>query len=387
MSELLCRLFIKNHKNVSDPTVRRQHGTLVSTVGILLNLLLCAGKMLAGVLSGAVSITADALNNLSDAGAQIISLISFKLSAKPADRDHPFGHARIEYVASMAVSFLIILIGFELLKTSVSKLFHPTESTVFSLISAIILAVSIVVKVWLYLFNRRIAKKIDSGVMRATAADSLSDAGATAAVLLSTLVLNFFQIDVDAYVGIAVSILILVAGIKVLNEAKNLIIGEAPDDDVIQSIKQIVGEYPEALGIHDLVVHNYGVGAVIVSLHIEVDGSVDIFATHDVIDNIEKRLNDELGFRATIHMDPIVTGDDEINAIRAQVLSAVKELDPAFEIHDFRFVRGNTHTNLIFDLVIPFECRMKEQELLALVDQKMKSVDPKYCTVITVDKA
>ena len=387
MTDLLCRLFIKNHTEVSNPDVRRRHGTLVSTVGILFNLLLCLGKMLAGALSGSVSIVADALNNLSDAGAQIISLISFKLSAKPADRDHPFGHARIEYVASMAVSFLIILIGFELLKSSAQKLFNPTEETVFSLISVVILAVSIVVKVWLYLFNRRVAKKIDSGVMRATAADSLSDAGATAAVLLSSLVLKFFHIDVDAYVGIAVSVLILIAGIKVLNEAKNLIIGEAPDADVVLSIKNIVGQYPGALGIHDMVVHNYGVGAIIVSLHIEVDGAVDIFATHDMIDNIEKHLNEELGIRATIHMDPIVTGDEEVAAVRSQVEAAVHEIDPAFNIHDFRFVRGNTHTNLIFDLVVPFECKTPERQLLELVDQKMKSVNEQYCTVVTIDKA
>ena len=386
MSDLLCKWFIKDHTQVSDPNVRRKHGTLVSVVGILLNLLLCAGKMLAGSLTGAVSMVADALNNLSDAGSQIISFISFKLSSKPADREHPFGHARIEYVSSMAISFLILLVGFELLKSSIEKIFNP-EETKFSVVSIVILAVSIAVKLWLCFFNRRIAKKINSEVMRATAADSLSDAGATAAVLVSSLILHFFHVDIDAYVGIAVAIVILVAGIKVLGEAKNLIIGEAPDEDVVRAIREIVAEYPEALGIHDLMVHNYGVGAIIASLHIEVDGATDIFRSHDMIDNIEKRLGDELGIRATIHMDPIVTDDEEVSATRAQVASAIREMDPSWDIHDFRFVRGETHTNLIFDLVIPFECKLSLSDIPALVEQRIKTVNPTYCTVITIDRA
>lgn len=385
MTHALCRLFIKNHENVSDPTVRRKHGTLASTVGILCNLLLFAGKLAAGLLTGAVSITADAINNLSDAGSQIISFISFKLSSKPADRDHPFGHARIEYVASMAVSFLILLVGFELLKSSVTKIFNP-EETKFRVISVVILAVSIVIKLWLCLFNRQMAKKIDSQVMRATAADSLSDAGATAAVLVSTLVLRFFGVDVDAYVGIGVAVLILIAGIKVLGEAKNLIIGEAPNEDVVKSIRDIVGQYPEVMGIHDLVVHNYGVGAVIASLHVEVDGSVDVFKTHDTVDNIEKHLNRELGIRTTIHMDPIVTGDEEVSSTRVWVTDIVHSIDAAWDIHDFRFVRGETHTNLIFDLVIPFECALSPREAADKVEQTIQSIDPHYFTVITVDR-
>lgn len=385
MTELLCKLFIKNGEHTADPAVRRRYGTLVSTVGILINLLLCAGKMAAGMLTGAVSITADAVNNLSDAASQIVSLVSFKLSAKPADRDHPFGHARIEYVASMAVSFLVLLVGFELLKSSVTKIFHP-EPTAFSMLSVIILAVSVLAKIWLFLFNRKVAKKIDSSVMRATAADSLSDAGATAAVLLSAVILRLTNVDIDAYVGIGVALVIMIAGIKILGEAKNLIIGEAPDEDVVQAICGIVSEYPEALGIHDLAVHNYGAGTVIASLHVEVDGAADVFRSHDVVDNIEKRLCSDLGIRCTIHMDPIVTDDAEVTETRDKIAAAMRELDPDWHIHDFRFVRGETHTNLIFDLVIPFECKLSEDALRTLVEHKVKTIDETYFTVITIDR-
>ena len=386
MTHALCRLFIKNHENVADPAVRRKHGTLASTVGIICNLLLFGGKLAAGILTGAVSITADAINNLSDAGSQIISFISFKLSSKPADRDHPFGHARIEYVASMAVSFLILLVGFELLKSSVTKIFNP-EETKFRLISAIILAVSIVVKLWLCLFNRQIAKKIDSQVMRATAADSLSDAGATAAVLVSSLVLRFFGIDVDAYVGIAVSVFIFIAGIKVLIEAKNFIIGQAPDQRTVDTIKSVVLSSSEILGIHDLIVHSYGVSTTIASLHVEVDGNANVFKTHDAIDNIEKELFYSHGIQCTIHMDPIVTDDEAVNSMRIMISKIVSEIDEKWQIHDFRMVSGDTHTNLIFDAVIPFECKLKNAEVTELISAKIsQTLGENYFAVITIDK-
>ncbi len=385
MTELLCKLFIKHPQKVEDPSVRRSYGTMVSTVGIVVNLLLAAGKFLAGLLSGAVSVTADAANNLSDAASQIISLVSFRLAAKPADRDHPFGHARIEYVASMAVSFLVILVGFELFKSSVSKLFSPEETT-FSLLAVIILSVSVLAKLWLCLFNRRVAKKINSEVMRATAADSLSDAAATSAVLVSLLVLRFFRVDIDAYVGMGVAVVILIAGVKLLGESKNLIIGEAPDADIVAAIRGIVAQYPEALGIHDMVVHNYGAGTVIASLHIEVDGAVDVFHTHDVIDTIEKRLGDDLGIRCTIHMDPIVTDDEEVTATRTLVAEAICSIHPEWHIHDFRFVKGDTHTNLIFDIVVPFECRLSDEEIRKKASETLSAINPSYCTVITIDK-
>ena len=384
MTELLCKIFIK--KGSSHESTRKAMGTMAGIVGVVMNLFLFAIKLLAGIIAGSVAVIADALNNLSDAAAQIISIISFKLSSKPADREHPFGHARIEYVASLAVSFLIILIGFELFKSSVEKIFAPSN-TAFELVSVIILAISILVKLWLCLFNRKIADKINSSVMKATAADSLSDAAATFAVLVSMLVLRFFELDIDAYVGIVVSILILVAGIKVLNEAKNFIIGSAPDKDTVSSIKETVLAHSEVIGIHDLMVHSYGASTTMASLHVEVDGSADIFKTHDAIDNIEKEIFNVLGIQCTIHIDPIVTDDDAVTSMKLMVSSLVKEIDSAWNIHDFRMVVGETHTNLIFDAVVPYECSLKSSEISTLISEKIKgNLGNNYFVVLTIDK-
>ncbi len=385
MTELLTRIFIKNRDNVKSPAVRRAYGTLASIVGIILNVALSIGKLAVGIACGSLSITADATNNLSDAGSQIVSLVSFKISAKPADRDHPFGHARIEYVASMIVSFLILNIGFELLLSSVRKIRDP-EPTEFSIVSLVILAVSILCKLWLCLFNRKIGKKINSGVMRATSADSLSDAAATTAVLISMLVTRFTGFETDAYMGVAVSVLILIAGIKILNDTKNSILGGAPEPEVVDGIIALVKEYPDILGIHDMIVHNYGPQNTIASLHAEVDGSKDIFYTHDVIDTVEKRIFHELGVRATIHLDPIVTDDERVSTLRSEVDKCVKEIDSRLNIHDFRFVEGVTHSNLIFDVVMPFEIKMSEDELRRQINNKISELDPKFFTVITVDR-
>ena len=355
MTEFLCKLFVKDRENIKSSAVRRAYGTLVSVVGIIMNLLVAVGKITVGLIFGAISLAGDGINNLSDAGSQIISLVSFKLAAKPADRDHPFGHARIEYVASMIVSFFVLLVGWNLLRESIDKLFGNLAETRFSWLMIIVLAVSIVVKVWLFVFNRKVAAKIDSSVMKATAADSLSDAGASTAVLIAMLIYKFTNVDIDGYMGVAVAIVIFVAGIKILNDTKNSILGEAPSDDVIEGIKNIVSEFPDALGIHDMIVHSYGPGRFVANLHIEVDGTKDIYESHDMIDLIEKRLNTELGILSNIHMDPIVVDDAENDAMRAFALSAVKAVDERFDIHDFRFVKGKTHTNVLFDISAPFE--------------------------------
>ncbi len=387
MTDLLCKLFVKNHKETADPRVRASYGTLVSVVGILLNLLLFVAKFLAGSLFGSVAIVADAMNNLSDSGAQIISLISFRISSKPADREHPFGHARIEYVASMIVAFLVLLIGVELFRESLGKIFHPQPPEQ-SWISVAVLGGSILVKLWLGLFNRRIGKRIDSAVMRATAADSLSDVLSTAAVLLATLVMLLFptvQLNLDAYMGLIVALLILLAGAKILNETKNAILGQAPAEETVSRIRETVAKYPGALGIHDLVVHNYGPGHILASLHVEVDGREDMFVSHDMVDTIEQELR-RAGIEATIHMDPIVTDDESITALRGQVLTAVQAIDPAFQIHDFRYVEGVTHTNLIFDVVVPFECALSEGEIRRQIADAVSRIDPSYFTVVTVDR-
>ena len=389
MTELLSRLFVKNHKDATSPAVRTAYGTMVSITGIILNLILFTAKFVVGSIFGAISIVGDAVNNLSDAGTQIISLISFRIAAKPADREHPFGHARIEYVTSMIVSFLVMLVGFELFKSSVAQIFSP-ELPDSSPIAIIVLIGSMLCKLWLGLFNRTIGKRIDSSVMRATAADSLSDVFATGAVLVATVLPMIFTNmtwNPDAYMGVIVAVLIIVAGFRILNESKNAILGEAPSEEIVKQITDVVDKYEGALGIHDMVVHNYGPGRIIASLHIEVDGSVDVFETHDMIDTIEKELREECGIQATIHMDPIVTDDEQVNALRHKTAEAVKKVHPEMQIHDFRFVAGATHTNLIFDVVVPFEVKMSEADVKAAVAEKVKEIDPTYCVVLNIDHA
>ena len=388
MTELLSRLFVKNHQDAQSPAVRTAYGTMVSITGIVLNIILFAAKFVVGTLFGAISIVGDAVNNLSDAGTQIISLISFRIAAKPADREHPFGHARIEYVTSMIVSFLVMLVGFELLKSSVAQIFSP-ERPDSSPVAIFVLVGSMLCKLWLGLFNRTIGKKIDSSVMRATAADSLSDVFATGAVLIATVLPMIFKNmswNPDAYMGVIVAILIVVAGFRILNESKNAILGEAPSEEIVKQISETVDRYEGALGIHDMVVHNYGPGRIIASLHIEVDGSVDVFETHDMIDTIEKELRDVCGIEATIHMDPIVTDDEQVNELRAKTAEAVQKIHPSMQIHDFRFVAGATHTNLIFDVVLPFEVKMSEADVKAAVAEKIKEINPTYCVVLNVDR-
>ena len=387
MTSLLIKLFIKSPRDVGSPAVRRAYGTLVSTVGIILNLLLAAGKFTVGLLFGAISIQADAVNNLSDAGSQIISLVTFKMAAKPADRDHPFGHARIEYVSSMVVSFLIMLIGWELLSGSVDKLFRPTP-TVFSWVSVAVLGVSVLVKLWLCLFNRKIAGRIDSSVMRATAADSLSDAGATAAVLVATLVYKFTGFDPDAYMGILVALLILWAGVKILNDTKNSILGEGPSEETVEQIRTLVADFETkgVIGLHDLVVHNYGPGRVMASLHIEVDGDADIYASHDMADLIERRLRVECGIEATVHMDPVAVRDSRVAELKQLTESLSQIIDRRLRIHDFRIVPGDTHTNLIFDVSAPFELTIPDADLRSRLADAIHGADNRLFAVITVDR-
>ena len=385
MTSLLCKLFVKDRNDLRSPSVIKAYGTLSSITGIILNLLLSALKFFAGLISGSLSITADAVNNLSDAGSQVISFVSFKLSSKPADKDHPFGHARFEYVASMIVSLIIISISFELMRSSLDKIFNP-EDTVFSILTIIILAISILVKLWIFIFNKKIAKKINSTIIKATAADSLSDAAATLAVLVSMIIARFTGFATDGYMGVVISIIIFIAGIKILLETKNSILGSPPDPETVAEIIRITESHPDILGIHDLVVHNYGAGNTIASLHAEVDGEKNVFDTHDAIDNIEKQLFSELGVRTTIHMDPIVTNDAETLELKSLVIEAVKNIDASLSIHDFRFVKGATHSNLIFDISTPFEYKLSDAEIKKKVADCVSNINPNYFVVITIDR-
>ncbi len=394
MIDLLARLFIKDRKNTADPAVRRAYGVMVGIIGIVLNVLLSLGKLVVGLLFGSIAVTADAVNNLSDAGSSLISLICFRISAKPADRDHPFGHARIEYVASMVISFIVMFIGFELLGSSAKALylsvFRPDEAavTVFSWLTVIVLGVSVLGKLFLALLNYKIGKKIDSGVMRAAMTDSLSDVLSTAAVLVATLVARFARLpfSLDGAIGILVSVLILVAGGRILLETKDSILGQAPPAETVERINALVMSDPVVLGVHDLNVHQYGTGNIIASLHVEVDGSGDIFAAHDAIDNIERALWERLRIRATLHLDPVVVGDPVVDAMREVAVAAVTAVDPSVTLHDFRMVKGNTHSNLIFDIAVPFEVQRSDKELVAAICEEISKNYPNHYAVIQVDR-
>ncbi len=382
--------FYKKYSNEENSHAREKLGSFAGLVGILGNLVLALLKLIVGLLAGSVAIVADALNNLSDAGSAIVTLVSFRMAAKPADRDHPFGHARIEYIASMIVSFLILLVGSELFIDSVKKLFSAEARTIggIGIFTFIVLIASIVAKFLLSAFYRSVGKEVDSPTLKASAQDSLFDCISTAAVLISAIVVKltgFYALD--AIVGLGVSVLIFVAGIRILNETKNSLLGEAPVDQTVEAITEIVNRYPEALGIHDMMIHNYGPGRFIASLHVEVNGSADMFELHDCIDNIERTIQHELNILCTIHMDPIVTDNETVTALRDFITMAVHRVDERLSIHDFRTVVGQSHTNLIFDLVVPFEVKRDTDEISRAVEEEVWLHHPNYYCVITVDRA
>ncbi len=385
MTKLLIKIFVGTDGDVQNRAVRQKYGTMTSIVGIVINFLLFVAKFLIGTLFGSVAISADAINNLSDAGSSFISLISFKISSKPADREHPFGHARIEYIASMVVGAIVLLIGFDLLKESFFKILTPSDMDK-SYVVLTVLVLSILAKLWLGLFYKSIANKINSELLKAASADSFSDVFSTGATLVSALVWMLFDLNIDAYVGLVVSVFILIAGLKILNENKNIILGSAPDPEIIEIIRTKALEDDRIIGIHDLLVHSYGAGATIASFHAEVDGKGDFFEAHDLIDNIEKQLLSEYNITCTIHMDPIVTDDEHINSLREMVQGVVKEIDSSFRIHDFRCVAGPTHTNLIFDVEIPFEEKRSNKDICALIEEQIKKIDNTYFAVISIDR-
>ena len=384
MIELLARWFIPHRDNTADGAVRRAYGTLCGAVGIGLNVLLFMGKFFAGQLSGSIAVTADAFNNLSDAGSSAVTLLGFRLAGKKPDTDHPFGHGRIEYISGLIVAGLILLMGVELAKSSFDKILHPEEVT-FSVLALVILAVSVAVKLYMWFYNRRIGGKLHSAAMEATAMDSLSDAAATFAVLLATLIGKWTGLAVDGYVGLLVALFILFSAYKAAKETLSPLLGQAPDPELVQRIRDIVAEHDTVVGIHDLVVHDYGPGRQMVSLHAEVPASGDILELHDVIDNIERELHEKLHVQAVIHMDPIVTDDTEVDALRRQVAELARQVEPRMTVHDLRVVRGTTHTNLVFDAVLPLDAAITPAEAARRIREKVSELDGDYYAVVTVE--
>ena len=386
MTDFLIKTFIRDSEQVHDPAVRERYGVLSGVVGILLNLLLSAGKLCAGVLSASISITADAFNNLSDAGSSVVTLVGFKLAGQKADDGHPFGHGRLEYLTGLLVSLVILLVGLELGKSSIEKILHP-EPVSFSVVSVIILAISILVKLWMCLFNRRLGRRIGSAAMAATAADSLSDVAATSAVLAGTLVGRMTGLAIDGWVGALVAVFLLRAGWGAAKDTINPLLGQNPDPELVRNIQTTVLSHPQVTGMHDLIIHDYGPGRSMMSFHAEVPIDSDIMEAHDVIDHIERELKDRFGIETSVHMDPIATNDEQVNRVRAQVAALVQVIDPAMTIHDFRMTRGPLHTNLIFDVVVPHKCPLSDGEVAARIEKAVKTLDDHYFVVLQLDRS
>ena len=385
MISFLSSVLIKNGEDYQSAAVRQQYGMLCGAVGILLNVLLFGGKFFAGILSASIAITADAMNNLSDAGSSFITLIGFKLAGQAPDLRHPFGHGRLEYISGLIVSFLIILMGIELFESSVEKILHPAPVDG-SPVVLLILAVSIAVKLYMYAYNRTIGRKIDSAAMKATAMDSLSDTAATAAVLLATLVGQYTGLMIDGWCGLLVALFILWSGINAAKDTISPLLGQPPEEEFVDKIEEIVLSHEGIEGVHDLIVHDYGPGRTMVSLHAEVSAKGDILALHDTIDNAENDLKEQLHCDAVIHMDPIVTDNPETEQLRQTIEAELHRLDPRLSMHDFRVVEGPTHTNLIFDVVLPYQVNIREEVLVEHLEEFTAAMPCKhYIAVIQVD--
>ena len=385
MINWLAKRFIPDAHAFQKPEVRQGYGILCGIMGIVLNVLLFFGKIFAGMLSGSIAITADAFNNLSDAGSSVVSLLGFKLAAQKPDRDHPFGHGRLEYVSGLIVSMLIILMGVELLKTSVGKILTPGE-VVFSPVVLVILAVSILVKLYMCFYNRTVGKRIESAAMCAMATDSLSDAAATMAVLVATMVGHYTHLDLDGWFGLLVALFVLRAGYCAARDTISPLLGQPPAPEFVKKVEQLVLSHPEIVGIHDLIVHDYGPGRLMITLHAEVPADGDMLALHDVVDTVEGELASTMHCLATIHMDP-VSSDEATAAIRSQVEELVKQIDERITIHDFRMVQGPTHTNLIFDALIPFGLKLSDQEVAREIRRLVEQMEGNYFAVVQVEKS
>ncbi len=385
MTNIIVKTFIKDYKNVTDSKVRMKYGILSGCVGIALNVVLCLMKFFVGSITGSIAITADAVNNLSDAGSSAVTVFGFKMAGKPADKDHPFGHGRIEYITAMIVSFIILFMGVELAIQSVKKIRTP-EDVKFSLVGAVIIAVSILGKLWLAFFNKNLGKRIDSPAMTAVVADSLSDIAATSVTLIALILSKFFpSFHIDGWLGIIVACFVLKAGLDIFRDTLSSLIGQPPSKELVDEIKNKILAYDHVSGIHDLIVHNYGPEHYFATVHVEIPADIDVMVGHDIIDNIENDIKKEIGIDLTIHYDPIVVNDERVNELKEMTDNIVKNINPELSIHDFRVVDGPMHTNLIFDVVIPYGFKEVPNEIIKEISLKISEVNDSYFTVIKAE--
>lgn len=381
---MLAKLFIKDYKNVNEPKVRNAYGILATVVGLICNVILCAAKIAVGLLFKSMAILADGLNNFTDAGSSVVSMLGFRWANKPADKEHPFGHARYEYITGLIIAFIVLFLGFELIVSSVEKI-TAGEKTVATVIMMAVLVFSVLVKFGMFFYYRSVSRKIGSGSLKAAGADSLNDCISTIAILVCTVVTYFTGVELDGYVGIAVALFIVFNGIKLIKETMSPLLGEKPSPSLVKKISEEICAYDGVKGIHDLIVHNYGPNRYFASVHVEVDAKTDVLGSHELVDTIEREFL-EKGINLVIHMDPVIVDDERVNALKQIAVDALKSIDESLTLHDFRVVWGENRKNLIFDVVAPYGFRLTDKELISSIDEKIKETDPAAYPVISVDK-
>lgn len=385
MTDLILRIFVRNHKNTEDPAVRDKCGRVAGAVGIVTNFLLFLMKIIVGTVFHSVSVTADAVNNLTDSGSSVVTLIGFKMASKPADEKHPFGHARIEYLSGVIVSFIVIFLGLQLGMSSIEKILTPEENAL-TPVALVVLVISILAKLWQCLFYRKVGRMIKSESVEATSKDSRNDVIATSVVLLGAVITMLTGVNLDGYMGAAVALFIVFSGVQLTISTADPLLGQAPEGELVQTITEKMLSYPGIIGMHDLAVHNYGVGRCFASAHCEVDAKNDILVSHDLIDNIERDFSRDLGIHMVIHLDPVIVGDARTDALHCKVQSLVTALYPTVTIHDFRVIWGVTHSNIVFDAAVPFSVKDSDAVITQKLEAEIQKLDPEYRTVVTIDR-
>lgn len=385
MTDLILRIFVRDHKNTEDPAVRDKCGRVAGAVGIVTNFLLFLMKIIVGTVFHSVSVTADAVNNLTDSGSSVVTLIGFKMASKPADEKHPFGHARIEYLSGVIVSFIVIFLGLQLGMSSIEKILTPEENAL-TPVALVVLVISILAKLWQCLFYRKVGRMIKSESVEATSKDSRNDVISTSVVLLGAVITMLTGVNLDGYMGAAVALFIVFSGVQLTISTADPLLGQAPEGELVQTITEKMLSYPGIIGMHDLAVHNYGVGRCFASAHCEVDAKNDILVSHDLIDNIERDFSRDLGIHMVIHLDPVIVGDARTDALHCKVQSLVTALYPTVTIHDFRVIWGVTHSNIVFDAAVPFAVKDSDAVITQKLEAEIQKLDPDYRTVVTIDR-